>query len=62
MHGKDERGRHSRKGRKGVLVLLFVLAGLGILLVEAIEVLNKCEQLPAQEHELVPEMTLAAGR
>jgi hypothetical protein len=58
--GEDERGRHARPGRKGMLGLLFVLTALGILLVVVIEVRIKCNQLPAQA--IIPDTHFAASR
>ena len=43
-----------------MLGLLFVLTALGILLVEVIEIRNKCDQLPAQE--IIPDTHFAASR
>ena len=43
--------------------LLFVLASLGILIVEVVEVLDKCNQLPAGAgQEMVPDTDFGATR
>ncbi len=58
--GENKRSRYARPGRNGVIALLFVLTVLGILLVEVIEIHNKCKELPAQE--LVPDTNFTASR
>jgi hypothetical protein len=61
--GEDESGRHSRQGGKDMVELLFVLASLGILIVEVVEVLDKCSQLPAGAgQEMVPDTDFGATR
>ena len=61
--GEDEYGRHSRQGGKDMVELLFVLASLGILIVEVVEVLDKCNQLPASAgQEMVPDTDFGATR